>query len=166
MTQEITVRRAKPSDAGRIAAFIKHAYRGRTAFDETSVIERFGGAGFFLAEKGGELIGMLGWRAENLVVHVMDFLVWPAVERAAAAQVLFAEMEVAAAGLQCEVAMLFPPRPIPSGLIGFCKTLGYEPQNVSELAKAWREAAIEAGMGEDGVVLMKRLRTDRVVRPM
>ena len=166
MVREIVVRRAKPGDAERIAAFVNQAWQGRSEYDRQAVIERFGGAGFLLAERDGELVGMLGWRTENLVVRVTDFLVWPSSERAAAGQALFFEMERAAGALQCEVAMLFPPRPVSPKLIEFGKTLGYEPKTVASLVKAWREAALEAQMGDDDVVLMKQLRESRILRPM
>lgn len=164
--QPIVVRRAKPSDATHIAAFVYQAWQGRSTLDSQAIIEHLGRAGFLLAERGGTLVGMLGWRVENLVVSVTDFLIWPASERADASRALFAEMEKAAAALQCEAALLFPPRPIPSGLIEFCKTLGYEPRQVSTLAKAWRETALEARLRDEDVVLMKQLRADRVLRPI
>lgn len=166
MAQEIIVRRARPSDASEIAAFVNQAWRGKSELDRQTIVERFGGVGFLLAERGGDLVGMLGWRAENLVVRVTDFLVWPASERTAAGQALFSEMERAADTLQCEVALLFPPRPVPPQLIEFCQALGYEPQVVAGLAKAWREAARDARVEDDDLVLMKRLRTDRILRPM
>jgi len=166
MAQEIVVRRAKPNDADRIAAFVDRAWRGGSRLDRQTIIERFGGAGFLLAERDGRLIGMLGWRAENLVVRVTDFLVWPASERTAAGRALFSEMEQAAGALQCEVALLFPPQPVPPRLIKFCKTLGYEPKSIASLAKAWREAALEAGLDEGDLVIMKQLRASRTMRPM
>jgi hypothetical protein len=119
-----------------------------------------------LAERNGNLVGTLGWQAENLVVRVTDFLIWPASERVAAGQALLSEMEQEAAGLQCEVALLILPRPTPLELVGFCKALGYEPRVVASLPRAWQEAAREARIGDDETVLMKQLRTDRVVRPI
>jgi N-acetylglutamate synthase-like GNAT family acetyltransferase len=166
MAQEVVVRRAKPGDAERIATFVNQAWQGRSEFDRQAVMERLGGAGFLLAERGGNLVGMLGWRTENLVVRVTDFLIWPASERTAAGQALFSEMEQAAVVLRCEVAVLFPPRPVSSQLIEFCKTLGYESRVVASLARAWREAAREARMEDYDLVLIKQLRADLVLRPM
>lgn len=164
--QEITVRRAKPGDAGKIVAFVNRAWRGRLAIDETAVTERFGSVGFLLAEQGDTLIGMLGWRAENLVVKLTDFLVGSVSERIAVGQALLAEMERAADELQCEVALLFLPRPAPPALVEFYEALGYEPQLVADLTKAWREAARESRLEENDTVLMKKLREKRVLRPM
>lgn len=164
--QEITVRRAKPSDVSRIAAFVNRALQGPSQVDEQKVIERFGGVGFLVAERSGDLVGMMGWLVENLVVRVTDFLIWPASEREAAGRALIAEMERAAAELQCETALLFLPRPNPLQLVQFCRTLGYEPQVVGSMPKAWREAAREARVEDDDTVLIKQLRSDRVFRPL
>ena len=164
--QEITVRRAKVSDAGRIAAFVNRAWRGQQEVNEQVVIARFGSVGSLLAERDGNLVGMLGWQVENLVVRVTDFLIWPAPERIAAGRALLSKMEQAATELQCEVALLFPPRPSPPDLVEFCKMFGYVPQIVADLPKAWQEAAREARIGDDETVLMKQLRSDRVLYPL
>jgi len=166
MAQEILVRRAKPGDADRMAAFVNQAWQGRSEYDRQAIVERFGSVGFLLAERSGDLVGILGWQVENLVVRVTDFLVWPASGRAAVGEALFSEMEQAAGVLQCEVAMLFPPKPTPAKLVEFGRTLGYEPQVVAGLVKAWREAAREAQMEDDDLVLMKQLRADRVLKPI
>ena len=164
--QEITVRRAKVRDASGIAAFVNRAWQGRVKVDELTVIERLGSVGFLLAERDGDLVGMLGWRAENLVVRVTDFLVGPVSERVAISQALLAEMERAAAELQCEAALLFLPCPIPFPLVEFYKMFGYEPQIVADLPEAWRDAAREGQLDVDDDVLVKQLRDTRVLRPL
>jgi N-acetylglutamate synthase-like GNAT family acetyltransferase len=164
--QEITVRRASVGDANRVAAFVNQAWQGRAGVDRRAVLERLGSVGFLLAERDGNLVGMLGWQVENLVVRVTDFLVWPAYEGAAAGQALFASMEQAAKELQCEVAILFLPRSIPPQMVEFLKTLGYTSQVVASLSQAWREAAYEGRLGNDDPAFVKRLRTDRVLRPI
>lgn len=163
---EITVRRAKPGDAASIAAFINQAWQGRSRVDRQAILGRLGVVGFLLAERDGRIVGMLGWRIENLVVRVSDFLVWPASELRPASMALFVEMERIAASLQSEVALLFPPRPTPPALVEFFKTMGYVPQVVVKLDKVWREAARESGFDDNDVLLMKQLRKDRVMRPV
>lgn len=164
--QEISVRRAGAGDSGEIAAFVNRMLGGRSSIDRQTVIERFGNVGLLLAERGGNLIGILGWRAENLVVRVSDLLIGPVSERVVAAQALFAEMEQAAHALQCEAALLLPPRQPTPQQAEFFSSLGYEARGVADLPKAWREAAREAGLTDDDSVLMKQLRADRVLRPI
>jgi N-acetylglutamate synthase-like GNAT family acetyltransferase len=163
---EITVRRVKASDAGRIAAFVNRARRNQAAVDELAVVERFGSVGFLVAEWDGTLVGMLGWRAENLVVRLTDFLVGPVSGRVAVGQALLSEMERSAAELQCEVALLFLPRPTLPGLVMFFERLGYESRVVADLPKVWRDAAREGRLADHDTVLVKPLRDRRVVRPL
>jgi N-acetylglutamate synthase-like GNAT family acetyltransferase len=168
MAQErgIVVRRAKPSDASEIASFINRVL-GKASVDDLTIIESFGDEGFLLAERGGNLVGILGWRAENLVVRVINLLIWPAAEHIAVTPALFSEMERAAATLECEAALLLPPRsPLSPRQIEFFGALGYRPQTVAGLPKAWREAAREAGLDDDDPVLVKQLREHRVLRPI
>ena len=164
--QEITVRRAKPSDAGKIAAFVNNAWHGQQKIDDMAVIERFGSVGFLLAERDNELIGMLGWQVENLIVGLTDFLINPASERIVIAQALLAEMERAAHELQCETSLLFLPRPAPLTLVEFCETLDYESQVVASLLPAWQQTAREGGLEDDDTVMVKKLRERRILRPM
>jgi len=166
LRQEITVRRAKMSDAGKIAAFVNRARQGQPEIDEQTVTARFRNVGFLLAERDGNLVGMLGWQIENLVVQVSDFLVCPAQERITVSRALLSEMDRAAAELQCEVVLLSLPRPSPPALVEFCKAFGYAPKIVASLPKAWREAAHEALIGSDEAILMKQSRPNRVLHPL
>lgn len=164
--QEMTIRRAKPSDAGKIAAFVNNAWHRPQEVDEKTVIDRFGTVGFLLAERDDELIGMLGWQVENLVVGLTDFLINPASERISVGQTLLTEMERFAQELQCEAALMFLPRPTPRALIEFCETLEYESQIIASLVPAWRATARDRGLGDDDTVMVKKLSERRVLRPM
>ncbi|MFL7792545.1 MAG: hypothetical protein AB8I69_10425 [Anaerolineae bacterium] len=164
--QGIAVRRAKPSDASKIAAFINRVV-GRQSVDDFTIIESFGDEGFLLAERDNNLVGILGWRAENLVVRVTHLLIWPASEHVTTIPALFSEMENAAASLQCEASLLLPPgSALSPRQIEFFGELGYKPQTVAGLPKAWREAAREAKLDDDDPVLVKQLRERRVLRPL
>jgi N-acetylglutamate synthase-like GNAT family acetyltransferase len=166
LEQEIVVRRAQVGDADKIVAFVNAIWQGRLEIDRMTVVERLGSVGFLVVEHDGGLVGMLGWQAENLVVRVTDFLVGAVTERVAIGQALLAEMEKAAAELECEVALLFLPRSAPPALIEFYETLGYETQVVADLPKAWHEAALERRLGGDDSVMVKQLRDQRVLRPL
>jgi hypothetical protein len=76
-------------------------------------------------------------------------------------------MEQAALTLQCEASLLLPPRSkLSPRQIEFFGELGYQPQTVAILPKAWREAAREAKLGDEDPVLVKQLRDRRVLRPL
>jgi dephospho-CoA kinase len=161
---EVAIRRAHPSDAERIAAFVDRAQpRGQQIASE-EVLARFGTIAFLLAEANGEFVGLLGWQLENLVARVTDFLIFPPRFRLDAGRALLIEMEGAAQELQCEVAILLTPSDVPQEVLAFWETFGYGPRKVAELPRAWREVAWETGPTSDQVIL-KQLRADRVMRP-
>ncbi len=164
--REITVRRARVQDADVLADFVSRAGEERWTVNGAAVIERLGSVGFLLAERDSDLIGVLGWQVENLVVRLTDLLVASASERIVVGSALLSEMERAAAELQCEAVLLFLPRPTPAPLLAFCEELGYETQAVGELPRAWQDAAREGGLEDDDLVWMKRLRDTRVVSPL
>ncbi|MGD2164151.1 MAG: hypothetical protein PVH50_01335 [Anaerolineae bacterium] len=164
--EELVVRRAKAGDAERVSGFLNRALGGRMHVDPIIVTERLGDVGILLAEQGGMLRGLMGWNVENLVVCVTDMLIWPAGGREWVGDLLFEEMEASATELEAEAALLLPPRPCPPELLEYCQSLGYELRTVGELPRTWREMAQEAGRDAEGHVLVKRLRSDRVVRPL
>ena len=168
MAQEpdITVRRVRASDAQGVAAFVNSATTGRAAIDRLAVVERLGSVGFLVAEQRGDIVGMIGWQAENLVARVTDLLIGPVSERVAVGRALFERVEQAAGELQCEAVLLFVPCPASPEVAGFCQALGYEPRLVADLPRVWQEAARETETGQDGTVWMKQLRARRVVRPL
>ncbi|MBN1179722.1 MAG: GNAT family N-acetyltransferase [Anaerolineae bacterium] len=161
----IEVQRARPSDIGNIVEFINRARPAGKEVSRAEILERFSVVGFLLAVRDGEIIGMMGWLAENLVARVTDFMVWPAVERLVAGRLLIASMEDAARELQCEAAILFLPRNPPPEMLIFWGAFGYKPADVDALPKAWREAAREVRGSTDRVVV-KQLRHDLITRPM
>ena len=164
--QTVTVRRATARDADKISTFVKQLRGGRATIDRLKVIERFGSVGFLVAEQGDQVVGILGWRAENLVVRVIDFLLASHFDRVAVARSLLSKMEEAAVELECEASLLVMPYPYSPHMVRFCQMLGYEPQVVSELPRAWREAAYEANLGDGDLAMIKKLREGRVLRPL
>ena len=162
----VLVRRVRANDVERVASFVSRALGGRDGIEAEKVIARLGDVGFFLAEQNGEIVGLIGWSVENLVGRVTDLLVWPSDRREEVGSALFREMEAAAIGLEAEAVVLFLPRSSRSELIEFGKALGYEPQTVADMPRAWRETAYEAGRADGDEILVKQLRSQRVTSPL
>lgn len=169
----VEVRRGRLADAAGIAAFVNAAHRNGTAdsvyqqeVTRSHVVERFSQVGFMIAECGDQMVGLLGWQIENLVVRVTDYLVTvPDGEAPALAQALVDHMEAEACELRAEAALLFLP-PHPSAeLLTFWERLGYRAEHLDALGKACREAVAEWGSASDRV-MVKALRTDPVGRPL
>ena len=163
MALEIDVRRANLADAQAIADFVNNSRSGEPV-TRHSVIERFGQVGFMIAIKQDQVVGMLGWQVENLVIRVTDFLTGP-VDRVNVGRALIGAMEAEGAELLAEAAMLFlPPNPSKS-LVRYWEGFDYSYQDVQGLHRAWKEAVSEWNTGADGV-MVKRLRESLTNRPM
>jgi N-acetylglutamate synthase-like GNAT family acetyltransferase len=164
MAAEIQVRKAQFKDADDIAALINRA-RPEETIEKMDIAERFSQVGFLLAESEGNIVGLIGWQVENLVIRVTDFLVSSQVDRVAAGEAMIEAMEAAGEELQAEASLLFlPPNPS-NDLLGYWLQFNYQRQPVEELPKAWREAAKEWNPNANEA-MVKTLREDRVMRPM
>lgn len=161
-----TVSRAKPGDAEAIAEFVAKATRGRVYVVPRSVMERFGAKGLWLVRDGkGKIAGLAGWRAENLIARIDDFLVFPHSLYPSAGKALVDSMEIAARELQCEVSMLFVPVRASATAVSFYASCGYERPEPVKLPRVWQETIDEATT-RARYVLLKKLREDLVLRPM
>ncbi len=161
---EVDVRKAQFKDAQAIADFVSNACPD-DAISRMDVAERFSQVGFLIGEYEDEMVGLVGWQVENLVIRVIDFLIAPAIDRVVAGRTLITKMEELGQELQAEASILFlPPNPS-KDLINYWEIFGYEPRKVGQLPKAWREASREWSPNSTGVML-KQLRKDITMRPM
>jgi N-acetylglutamate synthase-like GNAT family acetyltransferase len=166
VASEIEVRRAKFSDAQAIADFVNAAQSSAPPVTRLNVAERFGQVGFMIAEQDdGEMVGIMGWQVENLVVRVTDFLISPGVDRLAVGQAMSDTLEAEGRELQAEAVLLFlPPKPS-RVLVEFWENFDYELQRIQDLHRTWREAALEWGI-QNQALMVKQLREDLVQRPI
>ncbi|MFP4346148.1 MAG: hypothetical protein ACLFU8_15735 [Anaerolineales bacterium] len=161
----VQVRSARLQDAKQIASFVNKARPGGDVVNRLRVAERFSDVGFLLAEQKEQLVGILGWQVENLVVRVTDFLVAPAVDRVVAGRALISEMEAAAKTLQAEAAILFLPENPSQELVEFWELFDYQRRKVVNLNRYWREA-VQEWSNSTSEVMIKQLREGLVSRPI
>jgi len=164
MTVNIEVRRARLSDAERIADFVNSARTDRQV-SQMDVAERFSQVGFLLAEQRGKIVGVAGWRVENLVVCMTDFLIAPGVERVSTGRALVTAMEKEGQVLQAEAAFLFLPNNPSRELVTYWEQLAYTRKTITELPKAWREAALEWNP-KATEAMIKQIREELIRKPM
>jgi dephospho-CoA kinase len=161
----LQVRRARRGDLSAMAAMMTQATNGRITRSETEMMESLFSKGYFVALAGGQVLGLVGLRTENLIAGIDDFLVrssdlWPTVGRA-----LLKGVETEANTLSCEVALLFArPEAGPVAMTFFEKN-GYQRKSSSDLIKMWREAAQDY-YTEGSVMLVKQLLERRIMSPI
>ena len=162
-TPAVKVRRARPDDAGAIGNFLAQATRGRLVIPYEQVVERLGTKAYFLAVSE-QIMGLVGWRAENLVGRVDDVVIHPASSRPTAGRALFEQIEKEARKLECEVLLLYVPVSAAQAAVVFYQSLGFTRRLVDDIPVPWRQAA-EEFPGENHFVMAKQLR-ELVTKPI
>jgi dephospho-CoA kinase len=165
LLEQLQVRRAKRGDLAAMATLIAQATNGKMSPDETAMMENLFSKGYLVAQAGDQLLGLVGFRAENLIAGIDGFLVrssdlWPTVGKS-----LLGAVEGEAAQLSCEVALLYVlPETGPVSMKFFEKN-GYEKKKSADLIKMWREAA-EDFYVEGSVLMVKQLLERRIMTPL
>lgn len=158
------VSRGRPKDSAEIAALLNRLSVGKT-LDRSDIMAAFGEKAFMLLQQDTHLVGVIGWQVENLVARATDLYLDPAIPTGSALPVLMQEMERASKELQCEASLVFI-NPELARQESLWKNLGYAQRTPQSLdIQAWQEAAVES-QPPGSVLLFKRLRMDRVLRPI
>jgi dephospho-CoA kinase len=161
---ELSLRRGHPSDADLIATFLNQTQKPAKPLTRADIMAAFGQKAYFLLEQGGRMIGAIGWQVENLVTCADEIVLTKDAPVNQSLQMLLAAMETASADLQSEAAIIFTDQNLAAS--GAWKASGYESVKISQLGvKAWEEAAEESEV-PGATLLFKRLRADRVLRPI
>jgi dephospho-CoA kinase len=164
-TGELAIQRARPRQAGDIAALIGRLSNGRRKPGREDIMEAFGEKAYLLLNFGERTVGLMGWQVENLVARTNEIYIEPAVPFDEAMRALTGEMERASHELQCEISLLFVPADM-ANRQGVWNSLGYQERSIQSLkVRAWEEAATES-MPPGSKMFFKQLRKDRVLRPV
>ena len=162
---ELTVRRGTPRRSNEIAEFFNYFSDNGKTIERRDIMEAFGEKAFLVLQAGEKMIGILGWQVENLIARTVDLKILDNVPYDKAIPLLISEMERASGELQCEISLLFL-NPKMGNLNQIWHQLGYEIRSPDELKViAWANAARDT-MPEGSILLFKKLRQDRVLKPI
>jgi dephospho-CoA kinase len=162
---ELSVVRAGPRNSNEIANLLNRLTNREEPLAREDIMAAFGEKAFLLLQAGQSMVGVIGWQVENLVSRTLDIVIDPAVSAAQALPVLINEMERASKDLQCEASLVFAP-PELAQHDALWRSLGYERRSPQMLGiLAWQEAAQES-MLPDSTLYFKKLRQDRILRPI
>ena len=161
--KEVIVRRAKRRDIPAITV-IMNGLLGEGTFTEDDVRQKIFEKAYWVAvgEKAG---GLAGWQAENLVACIDEFYVYPPGYWEGIGGPLLETIEAEAYKLACEVSIIFVDKYHPQEAIEFFASRSYERQELEDLIKMWREVASEF-MTEDRFLMLRKLREERIMRPL
>jgi dephospho-CoA kinase len=111
------------------------------------------------------MTGLAGWQVENLVTRIDELYFERELQLKHAIPALMNAVETASIELQSEASLLFLPPYLAQHTLSW-RDVGYRQQTVQELkVRAWQEAAIES-MPRGSSLWFKRLREDRIMRPL
>ena len=162
---DLAVLRARPSQAKELADLINRLNDGGPAMTREDVMAAFGEKAYLVLQANEKSVGLVGWQVENLVARTNEVYLEKSLPLADSMRILTEEIERASRDLQCEASLLFLA-PDLAGKEDVWEALGYKATSVDRLdVRAWQEAARES-MPEGTVLLFKKLREDRVLRPV
>ncbi len=163
-TTEIVVTRGGPRQAEMIAAFINRITG--TSLTRADVLLRFGQKAYMIAERGGEVVGLSGWQVENLITRIDELLFAPDAPVEQTTAKLLESIERASNDLQSEISLLFLSQAAPATVQQAVQANGYARMEIADLkVPDWQEAAKESAP-PNTVLAVKRLREDRVLKPI
>ena len=164
--KEVKIRRGKPTDATAIADLIKQVTNGQRVLARADIMAAFGDKAYMLGDADGQLAAIAGFKVENLVARIDELYLAEAVPPEAILPPLIGAVEEAASQLQSEAALLFIPQTLMAAYSQALAGNEFTPQDPKKLGVAsWNEAAKESQ--PDGTeLLFKKLREDRVLRPI
>jgi dephospho-CoA kinase len=162
---DLAVQRARPRQAGEIAALINRLSGGKRKLERDDVMAAFGEKAYLLLNQGENTVGIMGWQVENLVARSDEVYIEPGIPFGEAMRALIDEVERASRELQCEIALMFLPVEL-ANKKDVWGNLGYQERSVDSLkVRAWEEAA-EESLSPGATLFFKQLRRDRVLRPV
>ncbi len=161
----IAVRRGMPSNAEIIASFINRA-TGQD-INRMDVIMSFGQKSYLVADDAsGQTVGIIGWQVENLITRVDELYLDDTIQPETIVHALVLAVEEASQELQSEVSFVFLPTNARSEIVEIFMKNNYEATTVKDIKiPAWREAVQEV-MADDTQIFTKKLRRDRVLKPI
>ena len=162
---ELTVRRGTPRRSAEIAEFFNQNSANGKRYTRHDIMDMFGEKAFLVLQAGDQLVGLLGWQVENLIARTVEFMVLDSVPYEKAIPLLINEMENASSDLQCEISLLFLTQKMVNQE-QIWQRLGYEMKKPEDLKViAWMNAARDS-MPDGTKLYFKKLRQDRVLRPI
>ncbi len=152
----VSTRRARPADAALLGELLARAEGTGERLARADVLARFGRWGFWLAESDGQVLGMAGWRAENLVAVVRDLWVKSPDRAAEILSSLFAAIEAEARALACEVIAVITDPSTDRSAAPVLAGSGCAVRSLDSLHPQWKGVA-GSELGAGGTLYIKQL---------
>jgi hypothetical protein len=162
----LEVRRGMPDNFKDIASFIQQV-SGRTVTRSDIMMASLEKSYLVLQNAESQIVAVMGWTVENLVTRSNEYYMRGSADIPKVVNIMVAAVENASSELQSEAAFLFFDTATSDAIIQAFEQNGYEAVVPSDIkVPAWREAVQESMEDTTKVILMKKLREDRVLQPI
>ena len=160
----IKIRRGMPQTAEAIANLINQS-TGKN-LSRMDIMTSFGEKSYMLTEFDGKIVGTAGFTVDNLITRMDEFVIIPDAVQTQVAEALIVAVENASKELQSEVGFMYLPKNSSESIAQVFLRLGYQKMELDQIkVPAWREAAEESQpIGTN--IFAKRLRAERVLKPL
>ncbi len=156
--------RGMPKNADQIAQLLQQ--QTGQELSRTDVLMAFGQKSYMMAMANSQPVGLVGFLVENLVTRVDEFLVVEQAPIQSVSTALIQAIERASRELQSEVGYVFVRDDAPAGIVKALVAEGYEDTTLEDIkVPAWREAVREA-RPDNARIFAKKLRAERVLKPL
>jgi dephospho-CoA kinase len=156
--------RGMPKNADQIAQIVRQ--RTGKQMERQDVLMSFGQKSYMMAMANNEPVGIVGFLVENLITRVDELLVIERAPLQPVASALVQAVERASRELQSEVGYIFVPEKDAPEMVQVLLQEGYEAQQLEDIKiLAWREAARES-RPDSALIFSKKLRAERVLKPL
>ncbi|MBN1967243.1 MAG: dephospho-CoA kinase [Anaerolineae bacterium] len=161
---EVTVKRGTPKNAEEIARLITELTGQQMT--RTDLMMAFGEKSYMLADVNGTNVGLVGFQVENLITRVDEFMLVPKFAHPAVVRLMIDAVEQASTDLQSEIGFFFLPQDVPQPVRDAFGEKGYAARTLEQIkVPAWREAARES-QPEGTIIFARKLRAERVLKPL
>ena len=163
--EEITVRRARPSDVPTILLHLNKATGGQVKMSRAELLMALGERSYFIAQSGTTTHIVIGWHIENLIARIDQLYIYPPESVTFAFDPILKDIEKSAIQHFCEIMVAFLPNDQVDRLGGYLAHNEYQILNVENLPRVWKQA-VQESQPADTLAMIKILREDRITSPI
>jgi len=160
-SDDVEIRRARPSDIPSILLLIQKATDGKVKMKRAELLMALSERSYFIGQVGTDVSTVMGLGIDSQVARVDEVYVHPLETASDVAAAVVAEMEKSANAHICEIIVVFLSEDGPREVRQIFASQGYEASERDDLPQAWRKA-IDESQPEDTFFLVKVLRRERL----
>lgn len=164
-TEDLNIRRARPSDVPSILLHLNKATNGQLKMSRAELLMALGDRSYFIAQSGTTIHIVAGWHIENLIARIDQLYIYPPETVSFAFDPVLKDIEKSAIQHFCEIIVAFLPNEQVDRLGGYLAFNEYQILDVEQLPRVWKQA-VQESQPANTLAMIKILREDRITSPI